>query len=242
MDSDTPFGEEIPREITRYRNGAFSQEETFVATEVPVTFVVNDFEAATLMCTPSHLEAFTYGFLFTSGMIQSAADVVEWDCDKKKWRVDVRVKHFADPDMLGKRVYTSGCGKGVMYTSVTELALRRPIETETQASMGLITDAMGWLATCSGIHKRTGGVHSAAVCVNNAMPGFHIEDIGRHNAVDKVIGSLLMKELGNEALILLCTGRISSEILHKARRMNIPVLASRGPRPTRACCWPRRWA
>ncbi|WDP90265.1 MAG: formate dehydrogenase accessory sulfurtransferase FdhD [Desulfobacter sp.] len=228
MDTDTPFGEKIPRPITRYREGAFSKEDGFVATEVPVTFMVNGFEAATLMCSPSHLKEFTYGFLFTSGMIQSADEVEEWDCDEKKWRVDVRVKNFADPELLGKRVYTSGCGKGVMYTSVTELASRRPIEIEAQASVQLITNAMGWLAKCSGLHKRTGGVHSAAVCINNEMPQFHIDDIGRHNAVDKVIGALLMEDRGNEDLILLCTGRISSEILHKARRMAIPVLASRG--------------
>ncbi len=199
-----------------------------MAVEVPLTFVVNGHEMATLMCTPSHLKAYTCGFLFTSGIIHAADDILEWDCDEKRWRVDVRVKHFTDPELLGQRVYTSGCGKGVMYTSMIELASRRPIQTHAKISGQAIIDAMGWLARCSDLHTKTGGVHSAAVSINNAMPEFHIDDIGRHNAVDKIIGTLLQDNIDTENLMLLGTGRISSEILHKARRLSIPVLASRG--------------
>ncbi len=228
MTTDTPFGEMIPRSITRYRDMQLTAEETVVAAEIPLTFRVNGHEIATLMCTPSHLKAFTYGFLFTSGMIHSAQDVLGWDCDKKKWRVDVTVKDFTDPELLGKRVYTSGCGKGVMYTSITELSARRPIDTHARISGQAIIHAMGWLARCSPLHKKSGGVHSAAISIDNAMPAFHIDDIGRHNAVDKIIGTLLMDGTKVDNLMLLTTGRISSEILHKARRLSIPVLASRG--------------
>lgn len=228
METDIPFGELVPQPITRYRDKTLTPEESLVAAEIPLTFVVNGHETATLMCTPSHLKAFTWGFLFTSGMIQSKEDVLDWDCDKKKWRVDVRVKNFTDPELLGQRVYTSGCGKGVMYTSAMELALRRPIQSRVKINGQVIIAAMGWLARCSDLHKKTGGVHSAAISINNAMPEFHIDDIGRHNAVDKVIGTLLMEETDTDNLMLLSTGRISSEILHKARRLSIPVLASRG--------------
>lgn len=228
MTTDIPFGEEIPIPITRYREGKLKSEESRVAVEIPLTFVVNGHEMATLMCTPSHLKAYTYGFLFTSGMIRSADDILDWDCDKKKWRVDVDVKDFTDPELLGQRVYTSGCGKGVMYTSMMELAARHPIETDARISGQVIINAMGWLAKCSALHKSTGGVHSVAVSIDNAMPEFHIDDIGRHNAVDKVIGTLLMEKTDTNNLVLLGTGRVSSEILHKARRMSIPVIASRG--------------
>jgi len=228
VETDIPFGEFIPQPITRYRDKKLTQEESVVAAEIPLTFVVNGHEIATLMCTPSHLKAFTCGFLFTSGMIQSTEDILDWDCDEKKWRVDVRVKNFTDPELLGQRVYTSGCGKGVMYTSMMELSARHPIQTQAKISGQAIIDAMGWLARCSNLHKKTGGVHSAAVSINNAMPDFHIDDIGRHNAVDKVMGTLLLKKIDTENLMLLGTGRISSEILHKARRLSIPVLASRG--------------
>ena len=228
MANDIPFGEMIPLCITRYRSADLKEEDGLVAAEIPLTFVVNGHEMATLMCTPSHIKDFTYGFLFTSGIIHAAEDILDWDCDEKKWRVDVEVKDFTDPELLGKRVYTSGCGKGVMYTSAMELASRHPVTSDVRVSGQALIDAMGWLARCSELHRKTGGVHSAAVSINNAMPDSHIDDIGRHNAVDKIIGSLLIQGTDTENLVLLTTGRISSEILHKARRLAIPVLASRG--------------
>ncbi|MBU0971454.1 MAG: formate dehydrogenase accessory sulfurtransferase FdhD [Proteobacteria bacterium] len=228
MSTEIPFGEMIPYTITRYRDNHMVDEETVVAVEIPLTFVVNGHEIATLMCTPSHLKAYTYGFLFTSGLIKGAEDILAYDCNEKKWRVDVTVKHFVDPELLGQRVYTSGCGKGVMYTSMMELSARHPIDSQVRIDGQKIIAAMHWLQNCSDLHNQTGGVHSAAVSLNGDLPQFHIDDIGRHNAVDKIIGTLMLNQTPSENLVLLSTGRISSEILHKARRLCIPVLASRG--------------
>ena len=228
MDTEQPLEDLVTLPVTRYRAGALTPEKSPVAVETPLTFVVNGHEVATLMCTPSHLKAYTIGFLFTSGMIRSAQDILDWDLDRRKWRVDVTVKDFTDPELLGQRVYTSGCGKGVMYTSMVELAARHPIESDIRISGQAIIDAMGWLAKCSELHKKTGGVHSAAVSINGELPEFHIDDIGRHNAVDKVIGTLLMSGTPTDNLVLMGTGRVSSEILHKARRLGIPVIATRG--------------
>ncbi|MDD9302507.1 MAG: formate dehydrogenase accessory sulfurtransferase FdhD [Desulfobacter sp.] len=225
---DTQIQELIGQPITRYKGGSLVKEQSFVALEVPLTFVVNGHEMATLMCTPSNLKAYAYGFLFTSGMIKSAKEILDLDLDTKKWRLDVRVKNFQDPSDLGRRVYTSGCGKGVMYTSMMEIALRHPVQTRARVRGQAIIDAMGWLVKCSDLHKKTGGVHSAGVSINNEMPQFHYDDIGRHNAVDKVIGTLVLEDTDPENLVLLGTGRVSSEILHKARRFSIPILASRG--------------
>ncbi|WP_022665452.1 formate dehydrogenase accessory sulfurtransferase FdhD [Desulfospira joergensenii] len=228
MDHDNELGEMIPHTITRYRNHSLKEEQTHVAAEVPLTFEVNDREIATLMCTPSHLKAFACGFLFTSGFIKAADDILGMDLDRKKWRMEIRVRDLMDPDLLGKRVYTSGCGKGVMYTSMMELSGRHPIESSVRIPGEDIIRTMGWLQKCSTLHNTTGGVHSAAVSVNGALPGFHIDDIGRHNAVDKIIGTLLMEGTDCSNIVLATTGRISSEILHKARRLDIPILASRG--------------
>ncbi len=228
MTPEMPLGEMIPYTITRYRNAKLYAEETVVAVEIPLTFVVNDHEVATLMCTPSHLKAYAYGFLFTSGLIKSAQDILDYACDEKRWRVDIQVKNFIDPDLMGQRVYTSGCGKGVMYTSMMELSSRHPIESRVRVNGEAIIAAIHWLQRCSELHSQTGGVHSAAVSMKGELPQFHIDDIGRHNAVDKIIGTLLLNQTDTTQLVLLTTGRISSEILHKARRMSIPIVASRG--------------
>ena len=228
VSTEIPFGEMIPYTITRYKNEQMFEEKTVVAAEIPLTFVVNNHEIATLMCTPSHLKAYTYGFLFTSGLIKEPQDILAFECDEKKWRVDIRVKNFVDPELLGRRVYTSGCGKGVMYTSMMELSARHPIDSNIRINGEKIIAAMHWLQTCSDLHNQTGGVHSAAASINGSLPRFHIDDIGRHNAVDKVIGTLLLNQADTREILLFTTGRISSEILHKARRLSIPILASRG--------------
>lgn len=228
MEPSLSINEYLTHPITRYRDGQLKPEESLITLEIPLTFVVNGHETATMMCTPSHLKAFTYGFLFTSGMVSAAGDILSWDIDEKKWRVDVAVKDFVDPELLGGRVYTSGCGKGVMYTSAMELSGRYPIESRARISARTIIDAMAWLVRCSDLHKKTGGVHSAAVCRDDRLPETHIDDIGRHNTVDKIIGTLLINQTPLDNLALVSTGRISSEIMHKARRMGIPIVVSRG--------------
>jgi len=227
--SDTiGFGTSIIYNITRHDNGRAFGEKVPVASEVPCTFVVNDAEIATMMCTPSHLKEFTYGFLYTSGLIQSAGDITIYECNEIKWRIDVKTDHFIDPADLGKRVYTSGCGKGVMYTSIIELSSRYPLTTNLKVRSQDLIKSMKWLQSSSDLHRTTGGVHTATVSFGGALPDFSIDDIGRHNAVDKVIGKLLLDKTKATDLLLMVTGRISSEILYKAKQFGIPIIVSRG--------------
>ena len=114
-------------EVVKIRDGA---AETFiqpVATEVPCTIVINGKEAVTTMMTPTHFKEFAVGHLFTAGIISRAEDIVSCSCDEIRWRLDVETRREVDLDLLGKRVYTSGCGKGVMYANVIELSSRHPL-------------------------------------------------------------------------------------------------------------------
>ncbi|MCF8114480.1 MAG: formate dehydrogenase accessory sulfurtransferase FdhD [Desulfotignum sp.] len=228
MTDEIPLQEMIPCTISRYRDDRLKTEDAHVAAEVPLTFHVKGREIATLMCTPSHLEAFAYGFLFTSGFIKSADDIVSFSLDETRWRADIDVRELVDPDLLGQRVYTSGCGKGVMYTSMMALSSRHPVQSGCRVHGRDVIQVIRWLQKCSALHKITGGVHSASASINGQIPSFFIDDIGRHNAVDKVLGTMLMEKIDCSNVMLACTGRISSEILHKARRLEIPILASRG--------------
>ncbi len=220
--------EQITTPITRYRDGKLVREQNPVAVEITLTFVVNGHEIAALMCTPSHLKAFTYGFLFTSGIIRNARDIASWHLDEAQWVVDVTVPDFSGSRAPGRPVFTPGFGKGVMYLPESLKEASPGPACHAGVSAPELINAMDWLIKCSDLHQQTGGVHSAAVSAANAIPKFHIDDVGRHNAVDKVIGTLIMKEIQPDNLVLLGTGRISSEILYKAARMGIPVLASRG--------------
>lgn len=219
-------------DIVRYRDGKLTEAQDPIAVEATLTFVVNGHEIAALMSTPTQVEAFTYGFLFTSGIISCARDIESWHLDETQWQVEVTVRDFSGPSKLGKAVSTPGFGKGVIYPQSRQKSPCAISASHTGVSARALIRAMEWLIHSSDLHKKTGGVHTAAVSKGNAMPEWHIDDIGRHNAVDKVIGTLVMKETSADNLVLLGTGRISSEILQKAAQMGIPVLASRGA-PTR---------
>ncbi len=222
------FGPSLDIDVVKYDRGRFERNTVTVATEVPLTIVVNGDEFATIMCSPSDLRQFCYGFLFTSGVINDAGDVKDFLLDDTRWRAEVTTERKLDPAMLGRRVYTSGCGRGVMYSSIVELSSRQPLENEFSVSPDLVITCMKWLQLSSRLYKISGGVHTAALSINGKTPEVAFDDIGRHNAVDKVIGHILLERVDTSTLVLLSTGRISSEVLHKAKRAAIPILLSRG--------------
>ncbi len=113
--SDT-LGMSVDFEVVQIKKGNATNTITSVATEVPLTIVANDEEIATLSGSPDHLREFVYGFLFTAGFIQKAHDVQAFWCDETKWRIEVKLNNPPEPNLLTKRLYTSGCGRGVMFS------------------------------------------------------------------------------------------------------------------------------
>ena len=113
-----------------------------------------------------------------------------------------------------------------MFSSVVELALRRPLADQFTIDSDVILRLMRWLQTSSQLYRSTRGVHTAALSKGGTLPEIACDDIGRHNAVDKVIGSALITGIDFKVSVLLCSGRISSDILFKAKQCEIPVLIS----------------
>ncbi len=223
--SDT-LGMSVNFEVVQIKKGHATNATVSVPTEVPLTIVANDEEIATLSGSPDHLREFVYGFLFTAGFIQEAQDVRAFSCDEATWRIEVKLNNPPEPNLLTKRLYTSGCGRGVMFSSVVELALRRPLPDEFAIDSEVILGLMRWLQTSSELYRSTRGVHTAALSKGGTLPEIVCDDIGRHNAVDKVIGSALVAGVDFRVSALLCSGRISSDILFKAKRCDIPVAIS----------------
>ena len=222
------LGTSVEYEALRVKQDMHSSENVLVATEIPFTIIANCVEIATLMCTPSDLQALTMGFLFTSGFIANSGEVGTYLADEQQWRVDVSLAREPDPQMMDRRMYTSGCGKGVMYSSAVEISSRSALENDFIIDGRVVVEIMRWLQTCSQLHKDTGGVHTAALSVEGLLPQIVMDDVGRHNAVDKAIGQALMERIDFAESALVSTGRISSEILHKAKRSGIPIIVSRG--------------
>ncbi len=222
------FGPSVRVDVVRVRRGIGTEALQPIATEVPCTITGNGVEVATLLCSPSDLKALAAGFLFSSGFINAAEDLKAVTVDETRWVVACDLDRTPSRDLLARRMYTPGCGRGVVYSSSSEAAVRQPLETSARLSPAQVGSLARWLQQCSPLFRSTGGVHSAAISDQGEIPVDCVDDIARHCAVDKVIGKRLLDGRSFDGAVLLCSGRISSEILHKARRAGIAIVISRG--------------
>ena len=194
-----------------------------VIDEALLSIYVNGESLATMMCSPLQLEALAVGFLFNEGLIESAAEIGLLQLNGPGSVIDVILTH--DQVKLPRRmILTTGCGGGM---TGQELSRSAPaLGSDYAATTALITRLMRQLQGAARLYNAVRGVHTA-VLGGEAGLLLCAEDVGRHNAVDKVAGQALLQGIGTRDRILLSSGRISSEMLGKARRMGIPIVASR---------------
>jgi len=191
-----------------------------VAVEHPLTVSVGDVEVATLLCSPSHVEDLVVGFLFSEGFIGGLGDVIALHHDPDAGRVVVELRGSLPP---ARRVVTSGCGaRGTLRAE----GLPRRVEAELEVEVSELVEAMTELNRSGRLFEATGAVHSAGLARGGRVLVVR-EDVGRHNAVDKVVGAALRSGLGPGGLVVLASGRLSSEMVLKAARFGAPVVASR---------------
>ncbi|HJU65865.1 MAG TPA: formate dehydrogenase accessory sulfurtransferase FdhD [Gemmatimonadaceae bacterium] len=195
--------------------------------EVPVWLEVNGEPAVTWMCTPSQLDELVVGWLHGEGYIETAEDLLRMrPCTQELgfW-VDVPPDRYQTVEGADRRrVLASGCGAvTTILGSIANVPRRRgPIPELDTAKLRLLFKQ---LFAQGERYKDTGGVHAAALTDGETLL-FHAEDIGRHNAVDKVIGACVLEGRAPRDLILLVTGRISGELAFKAARAQLSVVAT----------------
>ena len=127
-------------------------------------------------------------------------------------------------EALFKRLITSGCGRGVSFYSAAD-ATGPKVESQLEVSAHEVFTLVGDFQHRSWTYRATGGVHSAALCDTKNILLFS-EDIGRHNAIDKMFGKCLLEDIPTNDRIIISSGRISSEILHKVAKRGIPIIVS----------------
>lgn len=199
-----------------------------VSEEVPLTIDLNGRELATLLCSPAYIRNLVTGFLFTSGFLQRMASIRSLTVDQERWKVLVEMQEDGlGESVVFKRVYTSGCGKGVLFHNPMDLVGWYRLDDDFYANEKDIFNLMRTFQKQSQEHILTRGFHSAALASTDEILIFR-DDIGRHNAIDKVVGEALYRGIGFSGHILLTSGRISSEILSKALRCRMPVIAAAG--------------
>jgi FdhD protein len=204
-----------------------STVESAVARETPLTIIVNNQEIVTLLCTPSDVNYLAVGFLYSEGFIKNKSDIKKILTEEKRGiaRVETRDDIEIATDVLFKRIITSGCGRGASFYNVTDMQTQVKVESQNRISTGDLLELVKVFQKRSETYKITHGVHSAALCNAREILVFN-EDVGRHNAVDKIFGECLLKEIPTTGNILITSGRISSEILLKVARRNIPFIVS----------------
>lgn len=177
-----------------------------------------------LMCTPEEMLQLALGFLFSEGVITSMKSVRSIE-EKDENTLCIILREGLEPKVDRKRTLTSGCAGGSINLGFLNENKVKPIENDCRYSVNQIIMFMKEFNSSSELFKLTGGVHSCAICSHEGMI-FFSEDIGRHNALDKVVGKAIIKnvELGDK--LLMTTGRISSDITLKAVRAGIPIIVS----------------
>lgn len=208
-------------EFTLYRNGVGHPTEGNIPVEEEVILTVNGQDLVALMCTPSLLEELALGFLYNERLIEGMEEVVSARVCGTGRCVDVWL--YKDVEAPRLRTLTSGCAGG---TTFDRLQVPPPAPTGaltvTPAQVVHLAQRLQKATLTPG---RARGVHTSAVAVGEELR-FVAEDVGRHNSVDKLAGLCLRHNYPMQDLILLTTGRVSSEMLVKAARMNAPVVIS----------------
>jgi len=202
------------------------EEETFVIAERPVTLFLNDREVVTLLATPENLEELAVGFMLSEGWLQENKPVERIEVDPEgRVRVRVNYRNPLTEKLFLRRTITSGCGRGTIFYNVLDSLGAKRIRSSAKLSQKTVIRLMQELNQRSVLYRKSGSVHGAALADRWRILVF-CEDIGRHNAVDKVLGAAFLRGFSTTGKILLTSGRVSSEILVKAVKRRIPFLLS----------------
>jgi len=211
----------VRRRIRKHTDGSFEDVEDLIALEKKVRISVNGKEIIALYCTPHMVKELVVGLLMTEGIIRG-----NWCADRMSilFGEEILVDVPAEGEVVleGKTV-TSGCVGGVTFEKKIEAeVISDPFTIDRSSLKYIFSD----FQARSELYKLTGCIHSAALSDGKVILCF-AEDIGRHNAVDKVIGYALLENIPFAGKIMLASGRISSEISSKCSRWGIPILATR---------------
>ncbi len=188
--------------------------------ELSLTIYVNGEELVTILCTPLKLNCLVIGFLYSEGIISSVSEVARLRVCEDEPVADVRLRQ-SKPSLPVRRILTSGCGGGVGFQTQGQR-----VESELVVAPEEVLSLIKQLQQQAQLFRACGGVHASALSDTRHLLVI-AEDIGRHNTLDKIQGECLLRGLATKDRLLLTTGRISSEMLLKAARMQTPVVVSR---------------
>lgn len=222
----------ITGEVARAAGGEISREEDRLAVEEPLEIRLGDDPISVTMRTPGNDQELTAGFLFTEGIIRGPEDIAQIIGPTRDLRnvVRVRLKRGVrfDRSRLSRHFYaTSSCGVCGKTTIEAIRVKTTAISSDLRVPLALLYSLPGKLREEQETFDETGGLHAAALFDERGSLLYLREDVGRHNAVDKVIGAAVLKQkFPLDRHILMVSGRTSFEIVQKALVARIPIVAA----------------
>jgi len=225
----------MTKEVTVFRidltTGHTTSREDIVAREAPLHVFVNGIHFVSILCSPKLLKELVVGHLLCEGLANSIEEVEDLDFDgEARCFVSLRKTDGKNSVALSKpftRLIVSACG-GVNYRSLSNLlgSLELRLLSKEKVSAKTVLECVRRLNTLADTFKKTGGVHIAGLFKNGGELVACAEDVGRHNAVDKAIGATSLSGQDLSECFLALSGRLTGDIVLKAARAGIPVVAS----------------
>ncbi len=215
--------------VVEVRQGKRKVKLDIVVEEVPLTIFLDGRELVTLLSSPKDLNYLAVGFLYSEGLVKNREEIESliFEKDKNIIRVKTKKKKRPDSTIKVKKLIPSGCGTAANISgNLFKIGEYKRLNSKLTISSDEIIELMRKLQNRSRLYRLTGGVHSAALASRKDILIFS-EDIGRHNAVDKVLGYCILDDIPLDDKITLTSGRVSSEIVLKVARANIPIIISR---------------
>lgn len=214
--------------IQKYQDEEITEIEDLVVCEYPFTIFLNEQEFITLLCSPKSLKSLSIGFLYSEGIIKSVSDIDSINIDEKMGYAYIKIGNLSKfaKQLYGKRVITTGCGKGSIFYNALDSLKCKNFKNNLDIEYKKLLDIMKVFNKKSELFLETGGVHSVGLIDDDKILYFE-EDIGRHNALDKIIGSCLVDNVNIEDKSIITSGRITSEIVLKCAKLGIGCIISR---------------
>jgi FdhD protein len=203
------------------------EAEQRVVTERPLTIFLNGQEIVTAMTIGDHPEWLAVGYLLNQGMLTPQEAITGIDHDEELDVVVVRTATATNfEEKLKKKIRTSGCAQGTIFgdlvDSIADIELAKDARIRTSWLYALTRK----INTRPSLYLAAGAIHGSVLCQED-RPLIYIEDVGRHNAVDKIAGYMMLHGIAADDKIFYTTGRLTSEMILKCVTMRVPILVSR---------------
>ena len=201
--------------------------EIAVVTERPLTLFLNAREIVTLMTIGDRPELLAVGYLLNQGMLRKDDEITGVDFDDEIATIVVRTRRQTNyEDKHKKKVQTSGCAQGTVFGDLMEEFDQIQLPSAARIKTSWLYALTKKINTAPSLYLKAGAIHGCVLCEAD-RPLLYVEDVGRHNAVDKIAGYMFLNGIAAGDKIFYTTGRLTSEMVIKTVKMGIPVLVSR---------------